>query len=168
MNEHILTSSLAQEIMDLGLEEATNKFWPKGDEPRTYIRGCGPIDAVYHTPSLEITSVMQLSFHEGVGDHRTVLVDISSQSMIGKDTFCICRPPAHRLTMANKDCVTRYTSILEAKKLEEHSLPLRLAKCKERLAADPTNQFAIEQMECIDKEVTELQAYAERKCRKFR
>lgn len=87
LNEHILTSRLAQDLREIGLEEATHLQWPEGVEPRTYIQGSGPNDAVYHTPNLEIVSSMQLSFHEGVGDHRTVIVDVSSRSMIGKDSF---------------------------------------------------------------------------------
>ncbi len=46
-----------------------------------------PINAIWFLPELTITSTMQLSFHEGVGDHRTVLVNISAKSAIGKQEF---------------------------------------------------------------------------------
>ena len=48
-------------------------------------------------------------------------------------------------------------SILESK-LEEHNLPLRLTWCEGKLAADPADQAAIEQMDAIDMEVTQLQS----------
>lgn len=166
MNEHILTSGLAREILGLGLEEATHRQWPEGVEPRTYIRGSGPIDAVYHSPGLEITSVAQLSFHEGVGDHRTIIVDVSSRSMIGQDNFRIVRPTARRLTMANQTYVKRYVEILEGK-VAEHQLHQRLDKCTAMLGKDPDNEEAKAALEIIDEEVTQCQRFAEKKCRKI-
>ena len=61
------------------MEEATNTRWGE-EEPRTHIRGSLPIDGVYHTKDLEVTSTVQLSFHESVGDHRNVIADISTRS----------------------------------------------------------------------------------------
>ncbi len=84
MNEHIITGNLPGELLHLGLHEATHKHW-EDLEPHTFVYGNGkPINSVHHTPDLTITALMQLSFHEGVGDHRTVLVDISTESAIGK------------------------------------------------------------------------------------
>jgi hypothetical protein len=86
MNKHILNGLLAKRMLRMGLEEAMDQHW--GDiEPHTYVGGKEPIDAVFHTPDLEVTSTLQLSFHEGIGDHRTVLVDISTWSAIGKQDF---------------------------------------------------------------------------------
>ncbi len=69
MNEHILTGTLPAAFQQLRLMEATHTTW-NGLEPRTYVHSNGkPIDAVYHTPDLEIMHLLQLSFHEGVGDH---------------------------------------------------------------------------------------------------
>ena len=166
LNEHILDSRLARDLMELGLKEATHPHWPEGVEPRTYIRGRGPIDAVYFTPDLEIVATLQLSFHEGVGDHRTVLVDVSSRSMIGKDSFKIVRPTARRLTLANKKYVEKYIKVLE-RKIIEHKLCQRLNECARILADDPTNNDAREHLEIIDNEVTEYQRFAEKKCRKI-
>ncbi len=75
MNEHVLTGTLAQEFFRLGMVEATHTQW-HGEEPHTYINGSAPIDGVYHSPNLEVTGIAQLSFHEGVGNHRMVLVDV--------------------------------------------------------------------------------------------
>jgi hypothetical protein len=83
MNEHILTGNLPRELLGLDLQEATHEHW-EDLEPRTFVYGDGkPINSVYHTPDSTITALMQLSFHKGVGDHRTVLVDISTESAIG-------------------------------------------------------------------------------------
>jgi hypothetical protein len=62
----------------------THTLWGE-TEPRTYVHGDGaPIDGVYHTPDIKIMVIMQLLFHEGVGDHHTTILDISTRSAIGK------------------------------------------------------------------------------------
>ena len=75
---------MAQHIMGpgLNLREVTHTHWI-GQEPNTYIRGSDPIDTVYYSEELEIVSTKQLSFHQGVRDHRTAMVDVSTCSMIG-------------------------------------------------------------------------------------
>jgi hypothetical protein len=94
MNEHILTGTLPAAFQRLGLTEATHTTW-NGLEPRTYVYSDGKhIDAVYHMPDLEIMHLLQLSFYKGVGDHRTVLLDVSTRSMIGKYERRVVTPKA--------------------------------------------------------------------------
>jgi hypothetical protein len=51
----------------MGLNEATYHHW--GDkEPNTCIGGMEPTDSVCHASGLEVSAVLQLPFHEGVGD----------------------------------------------------------------------------------------------------
>ena len=78
MNEHILRGHLAKYMSKMGLTEATHSRWGTDNEPHTYFRGTEPIDGVWHSPSLDVVATLQLSFHEGVGDHRTALVDITT------------------------------------------------------------------------------------------
>jgi len=82
MNEHVLRGTVARYLLKMGLVEATHQHWGP-DEPHTFIGGVDPINGVWHTPDLEVSALVQLSFHEGLGDHRTVLVDITTQSAIG-------------------------------------------------------------------------------------
>jgi hypothetical protein len=107
MNEHVLNGQLASKFTDLGLREATHLSW-NSTEPNTHISGSKPIDGVYHTSNLEVTSTLMLSFHEGVGDHRTILVDITARSLLGTDGLRILRPPARRLACSNKKAVDRF------------------------------------------------------------
>jgi hypothetical protein len=82
-NEHILTGKLPTALAKLGLEEATHALWGES-ELRTYVHGDSPpIDRVFHTPYIKVTAIMQLLFHEQVGDHRMTTLDISSRSAIG-------------------------------------------------------------------------------------
>ena len=68
MNEHVLRSTVACHLLSIGLIEATHQHWGN-KEPHTFISGVEPIDGVWHTPNLEVSAVVQLSFHEGLGDH---------------------------------------------------------------------------------------------------
>ncbi len=105
MNEHILTGHLAKAFQRLGLLEATHLNW-KGSKPKTFVFGKDePIDGMYHSPELEITSIMQLSFHKGVGDHKTTLVDVTTRSVIGKLEKRVVMPQARKLSNKNKKSV---------------------------------------------------------------
>jgi hypothetical protein len=104
-NEHILTGKLPTVLAKLGLQEVTYTLWGES-EPRTYVHGDGaPIDGVFHTPDIKVTAIMQLSFHEGVGDHRTTILNISTRLAIRKYEQQVVTPQARRLT--NKNNVTK-------------------------------------------------------------
>jgi hypothetical protein len=119
MNEHILTGNLPRELLRLGLQEATHEHW-EDLEPRTFVYGNSkPINGVYHTPDLTITALMQLSFHRGVGDHRTVLVDISTESVIGKFERRVIPPKARCLVTKNDNSVNAYLQFV-TKECQRH------------------------------------------------
>ena len=73
MNKHFLMGHFARSFQRLGLQEATHCNW-EGSEPRMHVLGNGePIDGVYHSPELEITSVMHAmticTYIGKMGDH---------------------------------------------------------------------------------------------------
>ncbi len=107
INKHILTGTLAQEFFKLGLVKATHAQW-HGEEPHTYIDGSVPIDGVYHSPNLEVMAIVQLSFHDGVGNHRTVLVDVTTRLAIGHQEFRVVRLLARKLSTKNKASTKTY------------------------------------------------------------
>jgi hypothetical protein len=78
MNKYILNGSLAQQLLAMGFAEATHTRWHK-EAPHTFINGSKPIDGVYHTQDQEIMAITQLSFHKSVGDHCTVLVNVTTR-----------------------------------------------------------------------------------------
>jgi len=96
MNKHVLRGTVARYLHKMGLVEATHQHWGT-EEPYTFIDGVDPIDGVWYTPDLEVSVLVQLSFHEGLGDHRTVLVNVTTQSAIGKHDFRVVHPEARRL-----------------------------------------------------------------------
>ncbi len=109
MNKHIIAGCVACRLLAIGLREATHSHWGEM-EPHTYACGLEPINAVWYSQDLEVILTLQLSLHEGVGDHRSVLVDITAQSAIGKQEFKVVHPHGKRLSSQNNGARTRYIS----------------------------------------------------------
>jgi hypothetical protein len=131
MDKHILNGPLARWTVRMGLEEATHKHWD-GIKPHTYVGGKEPIDAVFHSPDLNITATMQLSFYEGLGDHCTVLVDISTWSAVGQQEFKVVHPHARRLNLKNDRARSKYLRHLEAQ-MAIHKMTHRLEVYKQAI-----------------------------------
>ena len=100
-NEHILTGRLPRMLQKEGLVEIFSSRWT-GVEPATHSRGSIPIDGIYVSQELEIDSVMALPFHKSIGDHRTMIVDITTRSAVGEQQYKIVRPEARQLCTKNK------------------------------------------------------------------
>jgi hypothetical protein len=151
----------------LGLLEATHLNWEES-EPNTFVYGKGiPIDGVYHSPELEITSSMQLSFHEGVGDHRTTIIDVTTRSVIGKFERKVVTPQARRLSTRNERSMKEYIK-WTTQQCRLHKLQSRIdevAGDKSREEKLPTQS---REMERIDTQKSEIQLGGERRCRKIR
>jgi hypothetical protein len=45
---------------------------------------------------------MQLSFHEGVGDHKTTIIDVTTRFIIGKFERRVVTPQSRILSTRNK------------------------------------------------------------------
>jgi len=80
--------------------------------PPTHNRGTVPIDAVFGTVGLMVTSVALLPSRTGVGDHRVFLIDVSSDSILG-DVFPRVIPAAGRLLNCESDKIkNNYIKVL--------------------------------------------------------
>ncbi len=165
MNEHILTGTLPREFFCLGLLEATHEYW-EDQEPHTFVYGDGkPINGVYHTPDLTIMVLAQLSFHEGVGDHRTALVDISTSSAIEKFERRVVPPKARCLVMKNENSVKAYLQFV-TKECQRHRIQNRLDHITRDLQTRPVSPSHLKQLENIDVQRSNTQRGGERRCRK--
>ena len=156
---------MARYLLSMGLVEATQQNWGNV-EPHTYIGGTEPIDGVWHTPDLEVSAVSQLSFHEGLGDHRTVLVDITTHSAIGIHDFKVIRPEARRLNSANSTVRTRYISYLEGQ-MSLHRMTERLEACGQSIDGCPTSASNKATMQILDTQMEEMQRGSEHRCRQI-
>jgi hypothetical protein len=160
MNEHILTGCVACRLLAMGLRKATHSQWGE-TEPHTYVHGLDPINAVWHSQDLEVISTLQLSFHEGVGDYCSVLVDITMKSAIGKQEFKVVHPHSRCLSFQNDCAQTKYLWHLE-RQMRTHRMVERLSACEQRISTYTAPEDAIRDIKTLDMQMAEMQQGSER------
>ena len=126
-NEHILRGPITRRLRasDIDLCDVSHTFWPTDKEPNTYIDGSLPIDGVFVSPDLDVTNFLSLSFHESVGDHRSMIIEITTASFIGKFQGNIVRPSSCRLTMRQQASVKNYNTEVD-RQLQLHNISGRI------------------------------------------
>lgn len=169
-NEHILRSPLACRLHsdDIELSDISHHFWETGTEPHTYIDGSQPIDGIFTTPNLDVSNFVALSFHESVGDHRTLIVEILTASFIGKYQGNIVRPTSRRLTMRQPRSVDAYNDEID-RQFRRHNIPTRIESlCREVLSSPKPLPHEIEK-KCsnLHVQINQIRLRAERGCRKL-
>jgi hypothetical protein len=112
---------------------------------------------------MEITATLQLSFHEGVGDHRSVIVDITTASEIGKQDFQVIHPSARCLSSRNERTRSKYIDHLE-QQMDTHQMVDRLRICEEQTLTYPASMEVKERLQPLDRQMVEMQRGSERQC----
>ena len=164
-NEHVLDGPFTRQLREeLDLEEISHKAW-RGSPPNTHISGSKPIDGVWASRSLEIGGFKILSFSESVGDHRTMIFDVSTRSLIGIFEHHVVRSGCRRLNCKTSS-LSKYNAILE-RLMATHRMEERLDEIIEAVVNDRPTPAQQAKMEALDKQFVELQKHAERKCRKI-
>jgi len=165
MNEHVLRGTVARYLLSMGLVEVTHQHWGT-KEPHTFIGRVDPIDGVWHTPDLEVSTLVQLSFHKGLRDHRTVLVDVTTQSAIGKHEFRVIRPEACRRNSMNTRVRSRYITHLEGQ-MAIHRIQECLEVCGRSITGFSTTEADKLSMQRLDTQMEEMQHGSEQQCRQL-
>jgi hypothetical protein len=151
MNEHVLRSQLATRLLKMGLLEGTHTSWGM-TESHTHVRGTEPIDGVWFTVDLEVMCTTQLSFHEGEGNHRSVIVDISTKFAIGKQELCVVHPYGCCLSSRNEQMWAKYISCLKGQ-MTIHNMVDCLGECEEQIMTYPAPERTRGQMQRIDSQM---------------
>jgi hypothetical protein len=95
-----------------GMEEFTHRCWGR-TPPNTHSRGSVPIDGGYISPEIEIINLSMLNFVDSPDNHRSLLLDVSTSSMLGEHLNKICRPVSQRLVTSQVQSVERYNKIFK-------------------------------------------------------
>jgi hypothetical protein len=94
-------------------------------------------------------ALAQLSFHKGVGDHRTVLVDISNSSAIRKFERRVVPSKARRLVTKNENSMKAYLRFVTTE-CQRHQIQKRLDHITRDLQTRPVSPSHLKQLENID------------------
>jgi hypothetical protein len=86
-----------------------HKCWgPKASY--THINGSQPIDGGYTSPEIEIevVNLAMLNFRDSPGDHRLLIFDTSTRSLLGEFRHKVCQLVSRRLVTSQRKLVERY------------------------------------------------------------
>ena len=81
--------------------------------PATFCRGSEKIDGAFATRNIECTGARFLPIHDGHGEHRAIIIDITYRSLIGKEKLVVERPQARLLQFTIPSSVKAYNRILK-------------------------------------------------------
>jgi hypothetical protein len=111
-------------------------------------------------------ALAQLSFHKGVGDHRTVLVDISTSSVIRKFERRVVPPKVRHLVTKNENSLKAYLQFVTIE-CQRHQIQKRLDHITRDLETRLVSPSHLEQLENIDVQRSNTQRGGERRCQKI-
>ena len=166
-NDHVLTGETSRRLAEEGidLEEAVHSY-NGGVGPNTYFRGKDPIDGIWVTPDLTVCGAAYLPYDPCLGDHRPVMVDISTRSTLGNDLPRIVPHKARRLTSKVARIRQAYIDDVE-RKFKAHGVYEKLKKIEAR-ASCPASAEVTVALQSIDDVIVRIMKSAEKRCRKFR
>ena len=111
-NENPLKNNFYRRLKEASdLTEFTHTCWGKVP-PHTHARGTKPIDGGYKSPEVEIENLCMLDFVESPGNHRSLIFDITSRSLLRKYLPKIVRPVSRKLVMAQHNSVREYNGLI--------------------------------------------------------
>ncbi len=149
------------------MAEFTHKCWGQ-KESYTHHSGNTPIDGGYKSPEVEIVNLAMLNFLESLGDHRSLVFDISTRSLLGVYRYKVCQSVSPRLVTSQASSVRRYNKII----WEQFSIH-RIEECLN--AVDNMTWYCgytsppwLQLMGIkLYKQMTEIRIHAEKCCRKI-
>jgi hypothetical protein len=109
-----------------------------------------------------------VNFAESPGDHRSLLFDISTCSLLGKFRYKICRPVSRRLVTSQVDSVKRYNEIVR-EQFEIHRILERMDAVDKmaKYCGNPAPRWLRSMIIKLYKQMTEIRIHAKKKCRKI-
>ena len=124
------------------------------EEPKTFIDGQQTIDGVWSSTILEIGSFKLLSFGESIGDHRTMIFDVTTRSLIGKFEHRVVKAGCRRLNY-NTSSMSRYNTLLE-KLVTQNRMDERLDSVLAEIVDDKPTPSQRRRMDILDDQFVEL------------
>jgi hypothetical protein len=98
-NEHTYDGPLGRALADtdgLGLQEAVLTHTGR-KTGTTFLRGSKPIDSLWVTNDTDIVNTCVMPFGYGIGDHQMFILDVTMESLIGKNPTKVVCPASRRL-----------------------------------------------------------------------
>jgi hypothetical protein len=167
LNNHPMRNKLYTKLKEHDMTEFTHKCWgPK--EPYTHHSGKSPIDGGYKTSEVEIVIFAMLNFAESPGDHRSFILDVSMQSLLGVYRYKVCRLVSRRLVTSQGSSVRRYNEIIR-EQFSIHRIKERMNAVDNmtRYCGYPSPPWLRLMVIKLYKQMMEIRIHAKKHCRKI-
>jgi hypothetical protein len=122
-NEHTYDGPLGRALLDpegVGLQEAVLRHTGK-KTGATFFRGSKPINGLWVTSDIEIANACVMPFGYGIGDHQMFIIDVTMESLVGKNPTKVVRPASRWLNSKMPRCGRAYVKSLE-RNIVQHRL----------------------------------------------
>ena len=131
-NEDVHSGAISLQLHQLGLREAiSHQHQERGTAP-THNRGSHPIDGIFISPTLEISSGGYLPFSEFPSDHRLIWIEVPFSTAFGYEMPPLSSPAARRLKLQDPACVQKFIAAYETF-IRSHSLHLQAYEIQESI-----------------------------------
>jgi hypothetical protein len=133
-----------------------------------HINGSQPIDGGYISPEIEVVNLAMLNFQDSPGDHRSLIIDVSTRSLLREHKPKICRPVSRRLITTQQAMVDRYNKIVR-EQFQIHCIEERLDAVDKmtRYCRYPAPGWLRAMIIKLYKQMTKIRQHTEKKCRKI-
>ncbi len=114
-NKHTYDRPLSRVLSDpggLGLQEAVLRQTGRRTGI-TFFQGSKPINGFWVTSSIDIANACVMPFGYVIGDHQMFVLDVTMESLIGKNLTKVVRPASRRLNSKRPWCGEAYIKSLE-------------------------------------------------------
>lgn len=165
-NEPVDHAHLSQFLASLGLVNILHARHPAGQPISTHARGSTIIDAVWASPELSLAAGSWLSFSTSVGDHRSLVLDLDCNLLLGSPTIQVASPLGRRLNSHLPIVRSTYIQLLEKFLYRSSFFHKVQTLCQRDWSAYPPSDFH-QHLELSDRLRSEGMRFAEQRSRKF-
>ena len=144
MNADVTSTEIKSTFQLVGLQESITSKYIQSNKCPTYQQGTAPIDDIFLSPTLQLTSGGYFPFGAFPSDHWFIWAKLEFSTCFGYQMSPLCSIEARRLKTEDPKCVKKY---LEDYKeyIQEHGLHLAAYELQEELLQHPVTSRTIQQ-----------------------
>jgi hypothetical protein len=169
VNEHPTEGKFSKRLSATNpdIYKILHKSWGP-EAPYTHINGSQPIDGGDKSPEIEVVNLAMLNFRDSPGDHRLLIFNMSTKSLLGEFRHKVCRLVSRCLVTSQLKLVEKYNKTIR-KQFEIHRIEARLDAVDKmsRYYEYPAYIWLRAMIIKLYKQMTKIRQDAEKKCRKI-
>jgi len=165
-NENIYRGELGRRLTELdglGMKEVVGEFTAR-QLGATYFGGSEPIDGVWTISDITMMNACVMPVGFGVGDHRLLVINFATTTLVGSGTTTVVRPTLRRRNTKIHGCADRYNKSLRRNILRHRHLERMVAEASSGASKSDMAQT----LNKLDQEGEAYMKHAEKKCRRLK